>query len=102
MRPHVWVLNPSKETAASSTTHAPAPSWKAAIYAMIQAKMLEKGLVNNAMAFEFFDVDHDTGITEQEFEMGVQMLGLTGEGTPGLLSTEIKTLYDDCDKDGNG
>ncbi len=27
---------------------------------------------------------------------------ITGEGTPGLLSTEIKTLYDDCDKDGNG
>ena len=30
------------------------------------------------------------------------MLDLTGEGSPGLLRGEIETLYDDCDKDGNG
>ena len=41
-------------------------------------------------------------MTREEFEVAVEMLGLTGESTPGLLSEEIQTLYDDCDKDGNG
>ena len=45
---------------------------------------------------------YDLGITRDEFEMAVQMLDLTGEGTPGLVSSEIQTLYDDCDVDQDG
>ena len=100
---HVWLLNPSKQKAdtGGSSVVAP-PSWKAAIYAMIQCKMLEKGLISNEDAFKFFDFNQDLGVTREEFEVAVEMLGLTGESTPGLLSEEIQTLYDDCDKDGNG
>jgi Ca2+-binding EF-hand superfamily protein len=98
---HIWVLNPSKQRAQAGSG-APPPSWKTAIYAMIQAKMLEKGLVSNDDAFSFFDVDDDMGITRDEFDMAVRMLDLTGESTPGLIESEISTLYDDCDKDGNG
>ena len=98
---HVWVLNPSKQYANEGNGVLP-PSWKAAIYAMIQAKMLEKGLMDNDEAFAFFDIDSDLGITRDEFEMAVQMLDLTGEGTPGLVSSEIQTLYDDCDLDKDG
>jgi Ca2+-binding EF-hand superfamily protein len=74
----VWVLNPSVQTGSSARA---APSWKTAIYAMIQAKMLEKGLSNNDKAFAFFDVDSDLGITRDEFEVAVQMLDLTGWGS---------------------
>jgi hypothetical protein len=98
---HVWVLNPSKQCAQTGLG-APPPSWKTAIYAMIQAKMLDLGLTKNEKAFAFFDVDSDLGITRDEFEMAVQMLGLTGEGTAGLLASEIQTLYDDCDLDQSG
>ena len=69
---------------------------------MIQAKMLERGLATNDDAFAFFDVDESLGITRDEFETAVRMLDLTGEGSPGLLRGEIETLYDDCDKDGDG
>lgn len=100
---HVWLLNPSKQKADTDGTRVVAPpSWKAAIYAMIQCKMLEKGLISNEDAFKFFDFNEDLGVTRDEFEVAVEMLGLTGESTPGLLSEEIQTLYDDCDKDGNG
>ena len=98
---HVWVLNPSRQRAGADTD-APAPSWKTAIYAMIQAKMLERGLGSNAQAFAFFDVDDDRGITKEEFFVAVSMLELTGEGTPGLVESEISVLYEDCDKDGDG
>lgn len=64
--------------------------------------MLEKGLVDNSKAFAFFDVDSDLGITRDEFEMAVRLLDLTGEGTPGLLASEIQTLYEDCDIDRDG
>ena len=66
--------------------------WKAAIYAMIQCKMLEKGLMSNEDAFKFFDFNEDLGVTREEFEVAVEMLGLTGESTPGLLSEEIQAL----------
>lgn len=99
---HVWVLNPSKQCAQKGGSASPPPSWKTAIYAMIQAKMLEKGLTDNDKAFAFFDVDSDLGITRDEFVMAVQMLGLTGEGTPGLVQSEIEQLYNDCDVDANG
>ena len=69
---------------------------------MIQAKMLERGLESNAQAFAFFDVDDDRGITKEEFFVAVSMLELTGEGTPGLIESEIALLYEDCDKDGDG
>ena len=98
---HVWVLNPSRQRAGADAD-APPPSWKTAIYAMIQAKMLERGLENNAQAFAFFDVDDDRGITKEEFFVAVSMLELTGEGTPGLIESEIELLYEDCDKDGDG
>ena len=98
---HIWVLNPSKQSAQTGIG-APPPSWKTAIYAMIQAKMLERGLATNDDAFAFFDVDESLGITRDEFETAVRMLDLTGEGSPGLLRGEIETLYDDCDKDGDG
>ena len=98
---HVWVLNPSRQRAGADTD-APPPSWKTAIYAMIQAKMLERGLGSNAQAFAFFDVDDDRGITKEEFFVAVSMLELTGEGTPGLVESEISVLYEDCDKDGDG
>ena len=98
---HVWVLNPSRQRAGADTD-APPPSWKTAIYAMIQAKMLERGLGSNARAFAFFDVDDDRGITKEEFSVAVSMLELTGEGTPGLVESEISVLYEDCDKDGDG
>ena len=98
---HIWVLNPSKQSAQTGIG-APPPSWKTAIYAMIQAKMLERGLATNDGAFAFFDVDESLGITRDEFETAVRMLDLTGEGSPGLLRGEIETLYDDCDKDGDG
>ena len=64
--------------------------------------MLERGLATNDDAFAFFDVDESLGITRDEFETAVRMLDLTGEGSPGLLRGEIETLYDDCDKDGDG
>ena len=98
---HVWVLNPSRQSAGADN-NAPPPSWKTAIYAMIQAKMLERGLGSNAQAFAFFDVDDDRGITKEEFFVAVSMLELTGEGTPGLVESEISVLYEDCDKDGDG
>ena len=98
---HVWILNPSRQRAGADTD-APPPSWKTAIYAMIQAKMLERGLGSNAQAFAFFDVDDDRGITKEEFFVAVSMLELTGEGTPGLVESEISVLYEDCDKDGDG
>jgi hypothetical protein len=98
---HVWVLNPSRQSAGADN-NAPPPSWKTAIYAMIQAKMLERGLGSNERAFAFFDVDDDRGITKEEFFVAVSMLELTGEGTPGLVESEISVLYEDCDKDGDG
>lgn len=39
---HIFVLNPTRQINAVDAT-VPGPSWKTAIYAMIQAKMLEKG-----------------------------------------------------------
>ena len=98
---HVWVLNPSRQSAGADN-NAPPPSWKTAIYAMIQAKMLERGLGSNERAFAFFDVDDDRGITKEEFFVAVRMLDLTGEGTPGLVESEMALLYEDCDKDGDG
>ena len=98
---HVWILNPSRQRAGADAD-APPPSWKMAIYAMIQAKMLERGLESNAQAFAFFDVDDDRGITKEEFFVAVSMLELMGEGTPGLIESEIALLYEDCDKDGDG
>ena len=96
---HIFVLNPTKQLLDEASS---GPSWKTAIYAMIQAKMLEKGLGDNKKAFAFFDVDDDRGITREEFAIAVSMLDLTGEGTPGLIQSEIELLYDDCDKDGDG
>jgi endonuclease/exonuclease/phosphatase family metal-dependent hydrolase len=98
---HVFVLNPSRQSAGADN-NAPPPSWKTAIYAMIQAKMLERGLGSNERAFAFFDVDDDRGITKEEFFVAVRMLDLTGEGTPGLVESEMAVLYEDCDKDGDG
>ena len=98
---HVFVLNPSRQSAGADN-NAPPPSWKTAIYAMIQAKMLERGLGSNERAFAFFDVDDDRGITKEEFFVAVRMLDLTGEGTPGLVESEMALLYEDCDKDGDG
>jgi hypothetical protein len=98
---HVWVLNPSRQSAGADN-NAPPPSWKTAIYAMIQAKMLERGLGSNERAFAFFDVDDDRGISKEEFFVAVRMLDLTGEGTPGLVESEMALLYEDCDKDGDG
>ena len=47
-------------------------------------------------------MDDDRGITKEEFFVAVSMLELTGEGTPGLVESEISVLYEDCDKDGDG
>ena len=59
---HVWLLNPSKQKADTdgSSVVAP-PSWKAAIYAMIQCKMLEKGLISNEDAFKFLTLTRTSG-----------------------------------------
>ena len=83
---------------------------------------------SNKKAFAFFDVDDTSGITVEEFRVAVAMLDLTGEGSPGLIQSEIDLLYEgscwpfsksrhtvfpyktdtffylsqDCDKDGDG
>jgi hypothetical protein len=50
--------------------------------------MLEKGLVNNAMAFEFFDVDHDTGrgLHSSTFQLNLSALYAIGGARTGCVA----------------
>jgi hypothetical protein len=72
---HVWVLNPSVQTGSSART---APSWKTAIYAMIQAKMLEKGLSNNDKAGGLYTA------------VGEFSLPIALESAPGLATQHLE------------
>mmetsp|Transcript_13195 Transcript_13195/g.25205 ORF Transcript_13195/g.25205 Transcript_13195/m.25205 type:complete len:531 (+) Transcript_13195:157-1749(+) len=106
----LWLLNPSVQMVLP-----PAADWKAAIFAMIMALIYEDlGLQTTKSGFTFFGthqpaelecqwpmVERDNTITREAFGRAIESLGLTGEGSIGLLECEIDQCYTSMDADGN-
>lgn len=93
---HMFLLNPSKQVLEIGA------SWKEAVFAMMRAKIVEKGLVDDIAAFAAVDENSDGALSKEEFVEFANRIGLCGEKSPGLLPAELEALYDACDKDGNG
>lgn len=94
----IWLLNPTAEP------HLLTADWKAAIFAMIKAKLHAAGLEERE-AFDFFQVREegdDEHISFSEFQAAMDHLGLTGEGSVGLTTEEMRELMASADRDGNG
>ncbi|GJP55622.1 hypothetical protein CLOM_g14572 [Closterium sp. NIES-68] len=111
----IWLLNPSQQL------HAPLTAdWKAAVFRMIKAKLVEAGITEERQAFEFFQAagTHSPGavtaqqlrqqqkdydcITPEEFAYAMDELGLTGEDSVGLTREEIEQLVRRADVNGCG
>lgn len=93
---HMFLLNPSRQVIELGA------SWKEAVFAMMRAKIVEKGLVDDVAAFAAVDENDDGLLSKDEFFEFANRIGLCGEKSPGLLPAELEALYDACDKDGNG
>lgn len=93
---HMFLLNPSKQVLEIGA------SWKEAVFAMMRAKIVQQGIVDDVAAFKEFDANSDGSLTKDEFIEFANKIGLCGEKSPGLLTAELEALYEACDKDGNG
>jgi endonuclease/exonuclease/phosphatase family metal-dependent hydrolase len=93
---HMFLLNPSSQITPIGV------SWKDAVFAMVRAKIVEKGLVDDVSAFAAFDENGDGTLSRDEFAEFANNIGLCGEKSPGLLPAELEALYESLDKDGNG
>jgi len=93
---HVFLLNPSSQLTPIGA------SWKDAVFAMVRAKIVEKGLIDDVSAFAAFDENGDGTLSKAEFAEFANSIGLCGEKSPGLLPAELEALYESLDKDGNG
>jgi len=92
---HMMLLNPSNQVFKIGA------SWKEAVFAMIRAKIVENGIVDDVAAFAAFDENADGSLSKQEFVEFANKIGLCGEKSPGLLNDELDEIFDACDDDGN-
>eukprot|EP00218_Dolichomastix_sp_CCMP3274_P009239 CAMPEP_0170144334 /NCGR_PEP_ID=MMETSP0033_2-20121228/13423_1 /TAXON_ID=195969 /ORGANISM="Dolichomastix tenuilepis, Strain CCMP3274" /LENGTH=431 /DNA_ID=CAMNT_0010380827 /DNA_START=99 /DNA_END=1394 /DNA_ORIENTATION=- len=94
---HIFVQNPSCQVSEGEST-----SWQAACFAMIVVKTIDQGASTTSDAFRLFDVNQDGTVSRAEFASAIRALGLTGEGSPGLLDNEIDQLFLEADEDNSG
>jgi len=92
---HMMLLNPSNQVLKIGA------SWKEAVFAMIRAKIVENGIVDDVAAFAAYDENADGSLSKQEFVEFANKIGLCGEKSPGLLNDELNEIFDACDEDGN-
>mmetsp|Transcript_9011 Transcript_9011/g.25891 ORF Transcript_9011/g.25891 Transcript_9011/m.25891 type:complete len:418 (-) Transcript_9011:159-1412(-) len=93
---YIWLLNPSSRVEPLTC------DWRKSVLAMVMVKLVENGFTTREEAFRFFDRDRDTVVSEEDLKGSFEELGMTGEGTMGLMSGEIHELHMEADKDGNG
>lgn len=92
---HMMLLNPSNQVLEIGA------SWKEAVFAMIRAKIVENGIVDDVAAFAAFDENADGSLSKEEFIEFANKIGLCGEKSPGLLKDELEEIFNACDDDGN-
>lgn len=106
-----WVLNPSTQV-----ERPPSADWKAAVFAMVMTLVYEDlEIQTTERGYNFFAthspsesicqwpmrLSDETPITREAFGRAIDALGLTGEGSIGLLENEIDQCYRSMDADGN-
>eukprot|EP00244_Chara_vulgaris_P002099 TRINITY_DN1355_c0_g2_i2.p1 TRINITY_DN1355_c0_g2~~TRINITY_DN1355_c0_g2_i2.p1 ORF type:complete len:673 (-),score=149.09 TRINITY_DN1355_c0_g2_i2:84-1973(-) len=100
----IWLLNPSNQSKPL------AADWKAAIFDMVKAKLVEAGLKGRE-AFRFFKTkgedegrseSGDDVVTLQAFQDAMEQLGFTGTDSVSLSPLEVQELARCADIDGNG
>lgn len=96
----IWLLNPD------SYQKPLLASWHEAVLGTIKAKLGQMGLKGKDAFGFFLSEDNSSVVTLQEFEQGLQQLGLsescTNACSEGLTKTEIEKLMQVVDMDGNG
>lgn len=92
----IWLLNPDMDPKPLSA------SWNEAMLGTIKAKLCQVGL-RGRDAFYFFQSEANNNVlTFQDFQQGLQQLGLTEACSEGLTKMEIQQLMQIVDTDGNG
>lgn len=94
---NVFLLNPS--SARESLT----ADWRRAVFAMMEAKIVElMGVSTTEKAFQLFDANSNSLLEADEMRALVDRLGLTGEGTIGLMPSEVEELVETMDSTRQG